>query len=470
MPRGLKRKAGPSAPVVGPWELPHGWRWERLGDLAGFLNGAAFKPTDWHDSGIPIIRIQNLTNPSKEPNRTQRILPERYLVRLGDILVSWSATLDAFIWHGDDAWLNQHIFKVENIRSDVRKRYLFYLLKTEVDALKRGDHLHGSTMMHINRGPFLAHPVPVPPLDVQVDLVARLDEIFEDLDDGELAITTAQRNVETYRKALFKAAMTGELTGEWRHARRPAETGAQYLDRLVDGRSAANLGRRGQSASPIISAQMEAPPGLPELPPGWCWTRLEHLICDGPTNGYSPKSGQHSTGTPSLKLTATSGGRMRLDPDCIKVLNETIEAGSGLFLKPGDLLFQRGNTPELVGIAALFDGPPDTFIYPDLMIRVRTADSFLANWLWRWANSPHGRAHMMSNAQGAAGSMPKISGGTVRNMPVPIGPPDEMVEVLRLLDHALQAIDLGQLEAEIVRATTLRQSILAVAFRGELAG
>ncbi|MFN9860053.1 MAG: restriction endonuclease subunit S, partial [Pseudanabaena sp.] len=140
-------------------DLPMGWDKVLLGDLAEYLNGAAFKPTDWVNEGMPIIRIQNLTDPTKPMNLTTRIVPENLLVKDGDILVSWSATLDAFIWDRGDAWLNQHIFRVLPHEKIVEKYFLFFLLKREIANLIGTEHLHGSTMKHINRGPFLSHEV-----------------------------------------------------------------------------------------------------------------------------------------------------------------------------------------------------------------------------------------------------------------------------------------------------------------------
>ena len=128
-----------------------------LGDLAEYQNGAAFKPADWENRGTPIVRIQNLTDPAKPLNRTTRQVSERHRVRNGDILVSWSATLDAFIWERGEAWLNQHIFRVVPNTELIDKRFLFLLLRHEIAALVETEHLHGSTMKHINRGPFLAH-------------------------------------------------------------------------------------------------------------------------------------------------------------------------------------------------------------------------------------------------------------------------------------------------------------------------
>ena len=71
--------------------------------------------------------------------------------------------------------------------------------------------------------------------------------------------------------------------------------------------------------------------------------------------------------------------------------------------------FERGNTVEYVGIAAIYEGPSDKYIYPDLMIRMRTVTASMTQWIWRVANSPFGRKYMMDKASGTAGTMPKIS-------------------------------------------------------------
>jgi type I restriction enzyme S subunit len=141
-----------------------------------------------------------------------------------------------------------------------------------------------------------------------------------------------------------------------------------------------------------------------------------------------------------------------------------------LFLKPGDLLFQRGNTIEYVGIAAVYEGPSDMYVYPDLMIRVRTATSSMTDWIWRVANSPLGRKYMIDKASGTAGTMPKISGEILRNFPVPFPPPAEVTEILRRVSDGLTASadTLAMLDAEAADAARLKQSILKAAFEGRL--
>ena len=112
--------------------LPEGWRWGTVNETGRYINGVAFKPTDWGKEGVPIIRIQNLTDPDKPLNRTTRKVDSIYRIEPGDMMVSWSATLDAFIWDREPSLLNQHIFKVVPDETVTVKRFLFYLLNLKI--------------------------------------------------------------------------------------------------------------------------------------------------------------------------------------------------------------------------------------------------------------------------------------------------------------------------------------------------
>lgn len=145
-----------------------------LGKVAQFINGAAFKPEDWGDEGMRIIRIQNLTDANKPYNRTLRKVDEKLVVRNGDILVSWSATLGVFVWGLEDALLNQHIFRVLPDEALINKNYLKHALETAIGEMDK--HLHGATMKHVNRGEFLATKIPLPTLEEQKRIADILDK------------------------------------------------------------------------------------------------------------------------------------------------------------------------------------------------------------------------------------------------------------------------------------------------------
>ncbi|MCG9686759.1 restriction endonuclease subunit S, partial [Vibrio tubiashii] len=150
------------------------WPMVELGSIANFINGFAFKPEHWEEDGKPIIRIQNLTDSSKSFNYSSMDIPEKYHVVKGDLLVSWSATLDVFEWHREDALLNQHIFKVEPNFAKVNKDYLRYALRDAISAMLK--FTRGSTMKHVNRGDFLGTKIPLPPLETQKQIAAVLEK------------------------------------------------------------------------------------------------------------------------------------------------------------------------------------------------------------------------------------------------------------------------------------------------------
>ncbi len=177
------------------------------------------------------------------------------------------------------------------------------------------------------------------------------------------------------------------------------------------------------------------------IPADWDLVRVRDLVKQGPKNGYSAPSSDRTSGTPTLSLAATSSGRLILNDETVKYLERPICAGSPLFLEPDDVLVQRSNTAELVGTTAVFDGPPATFVYPDLMMRLRFKEAKTGHWFWRYANSARGRSFFRSAAAGSTGTMPKISGEKLREMLVPMPLPTELEAVAEALNDADTLLD-----------------------------
>jgi type I restriction enzyme S subunit len=202
------------------------------------------------------------------------------------------------------------------------------------------------------------------------------------------------------------------------------------------------------------------------IPAEWNLRPLGDLVKHGPKNGYSGRSGKDGGGTPTLSLSATSSGRLVLSSETIKYLEERIPPDSNLFLEPGDILVQRSNTIDLVGATAIFSGPSKTFIYPDLMMRLRFTKHATAKWFWRYANSPAGRHFFSSVAAGSTGSMPKISGAKLREMPVPVPSLVEQEGV----DDVLSGMDaeIAALESELVKARQIKQAMMQNLLTGRI--
>jgi len=150
------------------------WKEISLGDAATFINGYAFKPSDWSSDGKEIIRIQNLTRSSSETNYFQGEIDSKYIVKQGDLLISWSATLGIYEWNREDAWLNQHIFKVVFNKQEFDKNFFKHLISSSLRRM--AEQVHGATMKHITKKKFDAIKVPLPPLETQQKIAAILDK------------------------------------------------------------------------------------------------------------------------------------------------------------------------------------------------------------------------------------------------------------------------------------------------------
>lgn len=435
-----------------------------LGSLGHFWNGAAFKPSDWSGQGTPIIRIQNLNDPTRPMNRTTRVVDDRLLIRAGDLLVSWSASLDAYVWKREDAWLNQHIFKVVPKADVVDHRYMLFLLKNEIENLKRTEHLHGSTMMHINRGPFLAHLVPLPPMNTQKLVVRRIDELLTEVEDGEAALERARGDLATWRKALLKAAVTGELTADWRAANPPTATGADLLAHILAERRTRWLAQPRNKGKRYVEPAPPARDHLATLPPGWAEATVEQIAFV--ENGQTPKgidmivsdrgeipwfkvSSMNAEGN-AEKLTSSN---WRLDGDQAKRI--------GLRVHPVDTIVfpKRGGSIFTEKKRRL--GCPGAI---DLNVMAVVPTEPVKEYMWTFLQG------ISLTVISDGSNVPQINYDDVSTLVVPLPPPDESSEIAARVRETLHAMQLtwAELEEQAEASAALRQSILASAFRGEL--
>ena len=147
----------------------------RLGDIATYVNGYAFKPSDWSDIGIPIIRIQDLTGNSYQANRYNGEYDKRYEIHDGDVLISWSASLGVYVWTGEKAVLNQHIFKVVFNKVEVDKSFFVHQVRNMLE--NAASQAHGATMKHLTKPVFDALPFNLPSVVEQQRISSALDKL-----------------------------------------------------------------------------------------------------------------------------------------------------------------------------------------------------------------------------------------------------------------------------------------------------
>lgn len=390
-----------------------------LGDVATYINGRAFKPDEWEEEGLPIIRIQNLTNSSAVCNRTTKQFEDKYLVKDGDLLFAWSASLGAHIWHGEDGWLNQHIFKVVP-NDNVDKMYLYYYLLQVVDQLYA--KTHGSGMVHITLKPFKATQIPIPSLNTQKLIVERIESIFAKLDEAKEKAQAVVDGFELCKSAILHKAFTGELTAQWRQ------------EHVADGE--------------------------------WLKTTLSKIV-SGFKYGSSEKSDYSNTGMPVLRIPNIGEGI--IDFSDLKFLtHDDVDEESQIH--ENDLLIIRSNgSRDLVGKCAIVPKLEKPYAYASFLIRIKPSKNIIPEYLSLYLNSSEARLQMFVKAKSSSG-IHNINSKELGAITISVPELIEQAEIVKtvniLLEKELQAKDAA--ESVIDQIDTMKKAVLARAFRGEL--
>jgi type I restriction enzyme S subunit len=299
----------------GPWALPDGWTWVPLKRLSSFI-GRGRGPTYVASDGVPVVnqkcirwhRLEGRHFKLTSRNAFDRLAAELH-IRAGDLL--WNSTGTgtigrAVIYDGSipELTIDSHVTLVRP--TSVEPSYLGYFVETlRVQHLVIDGHVGSTNQQELPRSFVEGLLVPLPPLAEQRRIVARIEALFAEIAEGEAALAAARKGHDIFRRSLLKAAVTGELTKDWRAANPAFETGHDVLARIANSRAsdAAPKDRRRRAGVSPLDISF-----LPGLPDGWTWATLDDLTISGPTNGYSPKKSTDGSGTLALKLTATGAG------------------------------------------------------------------------------------------------------------------------------------------------------------------
>ncbi len=247
------------------------------------------------------------------------------------------------------------------------------------------------------------------------------------------------------RQAILQEAIQGKLTADWREQHPDVEPASELLKRIAAEKAELVRQKKIRKQKPLPEIKPDEIPF--DIPESWQWRRLLDLIYEKPRNGYSAKPVSYPTNTITLKLGATTGVFLASET---KYINESIPEDSYLWLKPGDVLIQRSNSLDYVGVSAIFPGCSHPVIYPDLMMKLQPCNGCNVNYFHIFLNSPFCRDYFRANAKGAQKSMPKINQGTVCSAYVALPPLAEQQEIVRRVESKFTLCD--ALEAEIAAA------------------
>jgi type I restriction enzyme S subunit len=267
------------------------------------------------------------------------------------------------------------------VNSFIQPKYLLHWLLSPWFTAQTARNQGRTILPKINQVALGRLFVPVPPINEQERIVETIDELLSDIDAGVAALERARANLKRYRAAVLKAAVEGRLTEQWRAEHPATEPASQLLERILAERrrkweadQLAKYAAAGKTPPKNWQAKYAEPTppdttGLPELPRGWCWARMDQLI-GYLRNGFFKSPMESPDGVRILRINAVRP--MRVDLDEVRLQQADSDELDGYFVENGDLLFTRYNgSVDLLGVCGMVRGCDRPTVHPDKLIRVQ---------------------------------------------------------------------------------------------------
>ncbi len=355
-------------------------------------------------------------------------------------------------------------------------KFLMYALLTEKDGLHRFGK--GTTHTTIYFPEVKALHLCLAPVNEQRRIVAKIEELFSDLDAGVAALERVQANLKRYRASVLKAAVEGKLTEDWRAQHPDTEPASVLLERILTERrrrweedQLAKFAEAGQQP-PKRWREKYQDPHSPEfqeerqLPTGWCFANVAQ-VSHYAKYGSSAKASAGTDGVPVLRMGNIQDGQ--LDLSDLKFLPDGHDEFPDLLLRKGDLLFNRTNSAELVGKSAVYEGVPSPCSFASYLISVRAVIGCNPRILCFYLNSVYGRRWIASVVIQQVGQA-NVNGTKLQALEVPLPPEEEQAEIVKDVERRITIAEKieAQVDANLKRAARLRQGILKRAFEGRL--
>ena len=377
-------------------------------------------------------------------------------------------------------WVNNH---AHILKSAVPNKYLCHYL----NQIDYSDHVTGTTRLKLTQNALKRIPVLVAHIAEQRRIIAKIEELFSELDKGVESLKTARAQLNVYRQAVLKHAFEGKLTARWREENRDKlETPEQLLARIKQEREARYEQQLREWKAAVKKWEEEGKSGkkpqrpkklpkvadighdvtlkLPPVPESWLWEKLGWMTC-GVEYGTAAKS-TTTGGVPVLRMGNIQNAKF--DWENLVYTSDDNEIVQYL-LRDGDVLFNRTNSPELVGKTAIYKSERPA-VFAGYLIRVNHIGTVVdSQYLNLFLNSHVARQY--GNYVKTDGvNQSNINGAKLSNYPFPYCSIKEQREIARILEKILSFVDEteGSIDQKLLKAGALRQSILNQAFSGQL--
>ncbi|MDE2692518.1 MAG: hypothetical protein OXI49_18645 [Acidobacteriota bacterium] len=470
-------------------EVPESWAEVALGKMFDPGRGRTVIPSRQPETRFELYSVPSFAEGSPERLAGDEIGSSKQAVVPGTVLACRINPRINRVWlvrpaTGDPQIASSEWFALPPVEG-LLPRYVRYALQApEVRAFLTSNVSGvGGSLMRVRVAAFWRTPLVLAPTREQHRIVARIEALFSELDDGVTALKRAEANLERYRASVLKAAVEGRLTEQWRSDNPPNQTGEELLRRILGERR-----KRWEEAQlAAFAAKGRQPPrnwksryreplapdtsDLPALPEGWCWATVDQVgqVIGGLTKNQA--RAELPASYPYLRVANVYADELRLED--VKTIGVSESELERVLLRAGDLMVVEGNgSPSQIGRVAEWNGELTTCCHQNHLIKVRCdrGRACLPRWLLSWLLSPIGRRTVLDKASSTSG-LYTLSLSKVRALPLPLAPYREQVEAVKLADLLRETGRLARRRVQAgidVQSAALRQSILKRAFEGRL--
>lgn len=313
------------------WAIPPSWTWAEIENVGRVVSGGTPSTKEASYWGKEIVwfspadlsgyKTKYIARGAKSLSRKGLANSSAQIMPKGTVMFSSRAPIGYVAITSVEAATNQG-FKSIVPADGIFNEYLYYYLKAAKYVAE--ERATGTTFKEISGSAFAKVPVPVAPTNEQRRIVAKIEELFSELDKGVESLTTAREQLKAYRQSLLKHAFAGKLTEEWRSSH--------------------------------------------DSTPSWQTVPVAELLAVPLCNGRSVKD--RAGGFPVLRLTALKQGRMDLTENKQGAWDRT--TAQPFLVAEGDFFVARGNgSKSLVGMGGLVGEVTHDVAFPDTMIRLR---------------------------------------------------------------------------------------------------
>jgi len=461
--------------------IPDHWDEANIGDIAQVIPGNS-PPGDSYNKegeGVPLINGPDefRDHALDEAKKVKFTTEPTKRCKKGDILLCVrGSTTGRMNLAGFDACIGRGVAAIRS--SDrVEQSYLNYFIHS------RRDHIFelgsGSTFPSVSTSDVEGISIPLPPLPEQRRIVAKIEELFTNLDAGRSDLATAEQQLERYRLSVLQAAVEGRLTADWRrtHAPEPAD---QLLERILEKRREqweqdyrAKYEAKGKDPPSGWKSRytepepLESEEALPDLPPNWRWVSGDQMLYYVTSGSRGWSKYYDEEGQLFIRVGDISDPDIEIDfSEIQRVSLPDEERGHRSLLEPRDLLVSI--TADIGKVGIVPDDIEEAYINQHVAL-TRPSDPETTKYLAYYLISPGGGARQFRDLQKGA-TKAGLTLTNIKEVAIALPPASELKQIVNEVERLLSVADdaAATAEREQTRAERLRQSILKQAFSGRL--